>query len=93
MYISLTIRDAHSIETVVAAINEAPICEGMEGIEFTAEQLAGQYAAAAQIESGYPVDKAALEAHLDYLQESGARFDYPAAIAQGLAVAEALKDE
>jgi hypothetical protein len=89
MYASLSIRSAASFAAVVDLINDAPFTEGMQGIEFTAEQLAGQYAAEAQIESGYAVDEAALEAQLEFLSEGGANFDAAAAIRYGKAFAKA----
>ncbi|MDN0082383.1 hypothetical protein QU487_06400 [Crenobacter sp. SG2305] len=93
MYASLTIRNATSTKAIIDAINNAPIVEGMEGIEFSAEQLAGQYAAQAQIAAGDPVDEQALQAHLDVLKAEGAKFDVSAAIAHGLAFAKAAKEE
>ena len=47
---------------------------------FSPEQLAGQYAfdAAKQADCGF--DAATLEAHLDLLEEAGAKFDRPAAL-------------
>ena len=45
MYFSISMRDAESVTRCVSLIAEAPIVEGMEGIEFSPEQLAGQWAA------------------------------------------------
>lgn len=92
MYASLTIRNAFGMKAIVDAINNAPIVEGIEGVEFTAEQLAGQYAAEAEIaaDSGYLVDENALWVHLKVLEENGAQFNFQAAIDHGLAFADAL---
>ena len=92
IYISNSIKNANSQSGVVDIINSAADghIEGMEGIEFTSGQLAGQYAHAAAKESGY-TDKADIEAHLDIIESEGAKFDYSDALDHGLAIAASLK--
>ena len=43
-YSSNTLKSCKDIEEVVELINSAPILEGIEGIEFTPEELAAEYA-------------------------------------------------
>lgn len=50
---------------------------------FTAEELAGQYAADAAIQSGY-TDAASLATQLDYLADAGAKFDTAEALSVAL---------
>ena len=94
IYISNSIKNATSLAEVVAIINGAADdhIEGMEGIEFTPAQLAGQYAHAAAAQSGY-MGEAEIEAHLDILANEGANFDYFAASAHGMAIAAAKADD
>lgn len=80
MNISQALKDAQTIDQVVEIINNGGT------YLFNAEQIAGQYAYTAQLESGYDIDLAAIEAHLDCLKQSGAEFDYPEAVKQGLAL-------
>ena len=93
MYASNAIRGYVTLERIVAIINEGGTCEGMEGIEFSGEQLAGQYAFDAAKASGYPIDESALDAHLDFLAESGAEFDRSTAIEHGLRLAAAASGD
>lgn len=74
MFISNALQNAHSIDQVVELINSGS-CEGMEGIEFSSEQLAGQYAWSCAKEAGYGVGKTEIEAQLELISEHGAKFD------------------
>jgi hypothetical protein len=85
IYLSNTVKNATTLDQVIDAINDGGTYEGIEGIEFTPEQLAGQYAYDAVIESDYTVIVENIEGHIDYLQEHGAIFD------EGKAVAWAMK--
>ena len=84
IYTSNAIKNAPSIEAVIALVNEGT-CEGMEGIEFTPEMLAGQYAYEAAKEAGYTED-ADLDGQLDILREAGAKFKQDAALAHAIAI-------
>jgi hypothetical protein len=95
IYISLAMRDSQSVSRCVELIAEAPICEGMEGIEFSAEQLAGQWAADYAEDSDTPlaeIDKETLDAFLgiveDHCSEEGqpANFDHAEALAHAVAI-------
>lgn len=90
IYLSNAVANATSIEQVVEIVNEGT-CEGMEGIEFTSDMLAGQYAydAAKTGADGEPVTEHHIEGHLDFLREAGAEFDERAAIAHGMRIAAA----
>jgi hypothetical protein len=91
IYTSNAIRGYVTIEQVVAHINNGGTCEGIEGIEFSPEQLAGQYAFDAISESDYTdFDEDALDAHLDFLVEAGAEFNRRDAINHGLILAAAV---
>lgn len=83
--ISYALNNTHSLAAVVELINEGT-CEGMEGMEFTSDQLAGQYAYNAAVESEYPVDADAISAHLDFLAEDGAVFNSVLAAQHALAI-------
>lgn len=85
MNISLALQNATRLEDVVEMINSGGTCEGMEGIEFNAWQLAGQYAWSAAKDAGH-TDSASLFWQLEYLESAGAEFDQPSALAH----AEAL---
>ncbi|MFP4104864.1 MAG: hypothetical protein ACLFVU_02145 [Phycisphaerae bacterium] len=89
IYISKTIQDDHSIDQLVEHANEG-LCEGMEGIEFSPEQLAGQYAwqAAKEADPDW-IDEDSLGAHLEFLRDAGAKFDELEAIEHGLKLAAA----
>ena len=86
--ISPAIDNALTVEAVVALVNDGT-CEGMEGMEFTSEQLAGQYAYRAAKESDPLVDGRDIEGQLGFLVEAGAVFDEEKALAHGLAIARA----
>ena len=86
MHTSNTIRNCSSLEQVVTVINGGAIVEGMEGVEFTAAQLAGQYAFEAARDSGWAVDAAAIAAHLDILADAGAEFDHADAAEHAMAL-------
>ena len=94
IYISNSIKNATSLSEVVGIINGAADghVEGIEGIEFTPAQLAGQYAHAAAAQSGY-MGEAEIEAHLEILAEKGAEFDFSTALTHGMAIAAAEADE
>lgn len=87
---SRAIAQAHSLEAVVAIINAGGIVEGMEGVEFTAEELAGQYAAEAARDNGF-LDGESHAAHLEFLRDAGAVFDHPVALAWAGIVAGAME--
>lgn len=91
IYISNSIKNATASGGVVEIINGAADghIEGMEGIEFTPAQLAGQYAQAAAAESGYSSDAECIDAHLEILAEKGAEFDFSTALTHGMAIAAA----
>ncbi|WP_019933870.1 hypothetical protein [Oceanimonas smirnovii] len=90
IYLSNAIENATSIEQVVELINEGT-CEGMEGIEFTADILAGQYAWSAAKDfvdsAGMTADD--LEAQLEFLSAAGAVFSESVAVDHGLKLAAA----
>lgn len=88
IYLSNAVANATSIEQVVEYVNEGT-CEGMEGIEFTAKMLAGQYAYDAAKECVDKVTERDIEGQLEFLQEAGAEFDEQAAIAHGMKIAAA----
>lgn len=89
--ISRTIAQAHSLEAVVDVINRGGVCEGVEGIEFTAEELAGQYAADAARDNGF-LDMESLAAQLEFLSDAGAVFDHPGALEWASTVATAWRE-
>lgn len=86
--ISYALNHATTLSAAVELINEGT-CEGMEGMEFTSEQLAGQYAYNAAVESGYIVDADAINAHLEFLADDGACFNSVLAAQHALAIAVA----
>lgn len=77
------ITEARSIEQVVEIINASAAGHASEyfGGSDTrdAEIMAGQYAWEAAEESGY-TDNDSIEAHLEFLVEAGAEFDFSAAL-------------
>jgi hypothetical protein len=86
LYLSKALTDAMTIEQVVSLVNDG-LCEGMEGIEFTPEMLAGQYAAKeAEWSTSEAVTEADLEAQLEYLRAAGAKFDTQGAVAHGMKI-------
>lgn len=83
--ISRSISNANSIEAVAGIVNDAEnLVEGVEGYEFTAAQLAGQYAAQAardnDTDGAQRMSDDELEAHLDCLHDAGAEFDFRGAL-------------
>mgnify|MGYP001301969331 FL=1 len=90
IFLSPAILNAHTLEEVVNYVNEGT-CEGMEGIEFTSEMLAGQYAwsAAKEASDGESITSYHIEGQLEFLSEAGARFDETKATLHGLALASA----
>ena len=87
MYVSRALNNATSQEQCVEIINSGT-CEGMEGIEFSSEQLSGQYAAYAAIENGFTTERD-IDGQLDCIEEAGARFERSEALAIALAIVEA----
>ena len=93
-YLSLSMRNANTVSRAVELIREAPIVEGMEGIEFSAEKLAGQWAADYAIDSDTnlsEIDEATLDVFVDIVkehcaEEGGAEFDHAAALAHALKI-------
>lgn len=87
IFISNAIANAHSIEAVVEHVNEGT-CEGMEGIEFTSDMLAGQYAADAAMDAsdGEEVEEYHIEGQLEFLREAGAVFNEQSAIQYGMRI-------
>jgi hypothetical protein len=86
--ISYAMSHATSLCAVVDLVN-AGTCEGIEGMEFSSEQLAGQYAFHAANTGDYTVDAEAFAGQLEFLSDAGAVFNTSAAIAHGLAIAAA----
>jgi len=89
MYVSKELNNAYTQERCVEIINEGT-CEGMEGIEFNSDQLAGQYAAYAAIEAGY-TDQQSIDGQLDVIANAGAEFDSIEAMKFAIAIVEAEK--
>ncbi|MDV6318788.1 hypothetical protein [Chromohalobacter sp. HP20-39] len=88
-YLSNAIANATSLEQVVEYVNEGT-CEGMEGVEFTSDMLAGQYAwEAARDAADGDITEADLEGQLEFLSEAGGVFDEQNAIAHGMKIAAA----
>lgn len=85
---SRTLAQAHGLESVVSMINRGGSCESMEGVEFTPEDLAGQYAAEAARDNGF-LDVEYLAAHLQFLSDAGAVFYAPSALEWARTVATA----
>lgn len=56
--------------------------------EFTAEELAAEYAMDAALDAEYGISEENLGAHLDYLLESGAKFYYAAALDEALSLSK-----
>ena len=83
MYISNELNNCSSLEKVVDLINSG-VCEGVEGIEFTATGLAAQYAADASIDCHDRFKDDEIKSHLDILEESGAKFDYEKALRRAI---------
>lgn len=89
MYISYALRQPmNDISSVVALVNKGT-AEGIEGIEFTSAQLAGQYAYDAAEEAGYGIDEDSIDAQLDALSAAGATFGWSSAIDHALLIAQA----
>lgn len=82
-----------SHEDIVDYINKGGSAEGMQGIEFTAEQLAGQYAYNATKEAGHGLAAENFESQLYYLTEAGAVFDESKATAHAQAIAHSVSEE
>jgi len=79
---STAIKEALSIEEVVEIINTAAesTVKFSDGSDMRSpEEMAGEYAFDAAEESGY-TDAASIEAHLEYLADQGAEFDFKEAL-------------
>ena len=68
------LQNSWNLDQVVSAMN------GDNDLGMSREGIAAYYAIDAQLDSGYPLDDAAIEAHLDTLREAGANFDYQQAL-------------
>lgn len=81
-YSSKTLRDCRDIEKVIELINSGTILEGIEGVEFTPEELAAEYSyeAAKENVGEELIENDKLEFHLSILLEKGANFSYPDAL-------------
>ena len=100
LYLSLSMRTAETARRCVELIAESPICEGAEGIEFSADQLAGQWAADYAIDSDTAledIDESTLAAFVEIVAEhcveesAAARFDKAGALAHALRIIEARR--
>lgn len=100
LYLSLSMRNAETVRRCVELIADAPVCEGVERIEFTAEQLAGQWAADYAIDSDAAIDdidEDTLDAFVEIVAEhcaeehQEAHFDKAGAIAHALRIVEARR--
>ena len=98
LYLSLSMRTAETARRCVELIAESPICEGAEGIEFSADQLAGQWAADYAIDSDMAladIDESTLSAFVEIVAEhcaeedQEAHFDKAGALAHALRIVEA----
>ena len=80
--------DAHTLEEVISIINhlETPGYH-VDADMRSAEQLAGQYAYDAAIESGYISDRS-IESRLECLYDSGASFDWDEALGEAMSIKE-----
>ena len=67
------LENCHGIDQVVELINCELVTDASE------EMIAAKYAYDAAEESGY-TDDTSIEAHLDYLVEAGAKFDFQDAL-------------
>lgn len=94
LWISYALDNALTAEEVVEVVNGGT-CEGMEGIEFTASMLAGQYAAGAAKDSADNgvIEHADIEAHLEFLHNFGAIFDFETATEHGMRIVKAREAE
>ena len=79
MNYSIQLNKANTIEKAAEIVTNGT-CEGVEGVEFTPEQLAGQYAYDAQREMGEPVTDDGSFFHLECLENAGAKFDFSEAM-------------
>ncbi len=94
LYICLAMRDAQSVSRCVGLIAEAPICEGVQSIEFSAEQLAGQWAADYAEDSDTAlsdIDEETLDAFVNIVEEHCAEEGHPANFDHAAALAHAVK--
>jgi hypothetical protein len=88
IYESHAMKNANSIERVVELVNKGTY-EGIEGVEFTPEMLAGCYAYNAACDSGNEIDKEELEAQLYCLADGGANFDASGALEYAIKLSKA----
>ena len=98
LYLSLSMRNAETVRRCVELIADAPVFEGVEGIAFSAEQLAGQWAADYAIDSDTAledIDESTLAAFVEIVAEhcveenEAANFDKAGALAHALRIIEA----
>lgn len=89
IYISRAVQNAATLEQVVELINAGGTTEGMEGVEFSPAQLAGQYAYDAADDAGFGIDRDNIAGQLSFLAAAGAVFDESAAIEWALKLAAA----
>lgn len=80
MYSSNTLNNCHSIDEVVELVNADGCCDGIEGIEFNGNEIAGQYAFQAVHDFSSEVNSEDLEGQLDCLKDAGAKFDWKIAL-------------
>ena len=100
LYLCLAMSNSQSVERSAGLIADAPICEGVEGVEFSAEQLAGQWAADYAMSSDTKlsdIDEDTLDAYLDiveeHCQEEGVtiNFSHAAGLAHALKIVRAYQ--
>lgn len=84
IYLSNSIQNAQTFEDIINLINGAPIIEGLERIEFAAEQLAGQYALDCA-DDDYEISEQ-VKYHLEFLSENGAMFNHEIAFEHALKI-------
>lgn len=89
LIISRAIETAGTLDRVVELINAGGTCEGMEGVEFSPEQLAGQYAYDAAYDAGLGIDRDNIAGQLSFLIDASAVFDEAPAIEWALKIAAA----
>ena len=80
------LSNAHSLKDVIAIINQPEASEYFGGADMrSAEQLAGQYAYDAAVDSGY-ISDADIEAQLENLYDAGANFNWSEALEEAINV-------
>ncbi|OHV13026.1 hypothetical protein [Kushneria phosphatilytica] len=85
-YLSNAIANSTSLEQVVEYVNEGT-CEGMEGIEFSSDMLAGQYAwSAAKEGCDDEITEESIEGQLEFLREAGGVFNEQIAVEHAMKI-------